>query len=125
MIRKPIGKVRGERRAKRQRRKLSIRKKISGTAERPRICAVKSNRHLVIQVIDDTVSKTIASVQTFGKKGVQGKVNRDGGKMIGQEVAKKLQAQNITQAVFDRNGNVYTGIVAAVAEGLRQEGIKI
>ena len=125
MMRKPVGKVRSERRSKQQRRKLAIRKKVSGTPERPRVCAIKSNRHLVIQVIDDTSSKTIASVQTFGKKGIQGKVNRDGAKVVGQEVAKKLQAQKITQAVFDRNGNVYTGVIAAVAEGLRQEGIKV
>ena len=107
------------------RRKLSIRKKVEGTAERPRICTIKSNRHFVVQVIDDTKSKTIASVQTFGKNGIKGKINREGGKLIGQAVAKKLQAQKIVQAVLDRNGNIYTGIVAAVAEALREEGIKI
>lgn len=124
-MRRPVGKIRDAKRAKQMRRRLAIRKKIMGTPERPRVCTVKSNRHVVVQVVDDTVSRTIASVQTFGKNGIKTKVNREGGKLIGQALAKKLQEQKIGRAVFDRNGNVYTGIVAAVADGLRAEGIKI
>ena len=125
MMRSPIGKIRSAKKAKQLRRKLSIRKKVVGTAVRPRVCTIKSNKHLVVQVIDDMESKTIASVQTFGKNGIKGKVNREGGKVIGQAVAKKLQDKKIVQAVFDRNGNIYAGVVAAVAEGLREAGIKI
>ena len=124
-MRKPVGKIQSLKRSKQLRRKLSIRKKVFGTAERPRICAIKSNRHFVVQVVDDVTAKTIASVQTFGKGAVKGKANREGGKLIGQMVAEKLQAQKITRAVFDRNGNVYTGVVAAVAEGLREKGIEV
>ncbi|MCY4643220.1 MAG: 50S ribosomal protein L18 [Bacteriovoracales bacterium] len=124
-MRKPIGKIGAPKRAKQMRRKLAIRKKVKGTAERPRICAIRSNRHLVVQVIDDVESKTIASVQTFGKNALKAKVDREGAKVIGQEMAKRLQKEKILEAVFDRNGNIYTGIVAALAEGLREGGIKI
>lgn len=124
-MRRPIGKVHNIKQAKRLRRKLSIRKKVIGTAERPRVCTIRSNRHFVVQVINDMESKTIASIQTFGKNAVKSKVNREGGKLIGQAVAKQLKARDIGQVVFDRNGNIYTGIIAAVAEGLREEGIKV
>ena len=124
-MRKPIGKVRELKKAKKLRRKLAIRKQIMGTEQRPRVCAIKSNRHLVVQVIDDVKSTTIAAVQTFGKNAVAGKLNREQGKLVGYAVAKKLQSKKIEQAVFDRNGNLYQGVVAAVAEGLREKGIRI
>ena len=124
-MRKPIGKVRELKKARKLRRKLAIRKQIMGTGERPRVCTIKSNRHLVVQVIDDVKSTTIAVVQTFGKNAVAGKINREQGKLVGYAVAKKLQSKKIEQAVFDRNGNLYQGVVAAVAEGLREKGIRI
>ena len=124
-MRKPIGRISSSKRANKLRRKLAIRKKVVGTTGRPRVCAIRSNRHFVIQVIDDMESKTIASVQTFGKGALKGKVNKEGGKLIGLAVAKKLKAQGIEQVVFDRNGNIYGGVIAAVAEGLREEGIKV
>ena len=120
-----MGKIHDPKKAKKLRRKLGIRKKVVGTMGRPRVCAIRSNRHFVVQVINDAESKTLASVQTFGKNALKGKVNREGGKLIGLAVAKKLKAQGIDQVVFDRNGNIYTGVVAAVAEGLREEGIKV
>ena len=124
-MRKTVGKVRAPKRASKLRRKLSIRRKVSGTPQRPRVCAVRSNKHLVVQVIDDSTSKTIASVQTFGKNAVVGKVSRELGKQLGQEVANKLKAAKITSAVFDRNGNVYTGVISHLADGLREGGIKV
>ena len=124
-MRKPVGKIKSAKRAKQLRRKLAIRKKLTGTQERPRVCTIRSNRHLVVQVVDDVASRTMISVQTFGKNAVVSKVNRESGKLVGQAVGKKLKDQKINQVVFDRNGNIYTGIVAAVAEGLREEGIRV
>ena len=124
-MRKPMGKVRDSKRLSHLRRKLVIRKRVVGTAQRPRICTVRSNKNLVVQAVDDTQSKTVVSVQTFGRKAVVTKVNREKAKIIGQTVAKKLSEQGITKGVFDRNGNIYGGIMASVAEGLREEGMRI
>ena len=67
-MRKPVGKIKSDSLAKRVRRKLSIRKKVAGTALRPRVCVTRSNKHLRVQVINDDEGKTLFSVQTFGKE---------------------------------------------------------
>lgn len=124
-MRKSLKKIKNESKAKELRRKLSIRKKISGTTERPRICATKSNKHLFVQVIDDVTSKTLFSVQTFGKNAISGGSNVEGAKSIGTAVAKALIEKNIKVAVFDRNGKKYTGVVASLADSIREGGIQI
>lgn len=124
-MRKPKKKVLNTNKAKQLRRKLSIRKTIIGTTERPRVCTVKSNKHLVVQVVDDSQNKTLFSVQTFGKNGVQAKCNVEGGKVVGASVAEKLKAANLTEVVFDRAGNRYTGVIKAVADTMRENGIKV
>lgn len=125
MIRKKLGKIGNESEAKRYRRKLALRKKINGTAERPRLCVLKSNKHLTVQAIDDVASKTLFSVQTYGKAAVKAACNVDGAKTVGATVAEKLKAANITTAVFDRNGYRYHGVVAALVDSARENGIKI
>lgn len=124
-MRKPQGKELNPSKAKRIRRKLSIRKTIIGTTERPRVCTIKTNKHLVVQVVDDSQNKTLFSVQTFGKNGVGGRSNKDGGKAVGVKVAEKLKEGNFTEVLFDRSGNKYTGVVAAVADAIRESGIKV
>ena len=107
--------------AKRIRRHKRVRAKISGTAQRPRISVFKSNIALRVQVIDDKEAVTILSGDTDSKKGT--KVEQ--AKELGQRLAKEMQAKKITEAVFDRGGNLYTGRIKALAESLREGGIKI
>jgi large subunit ribosomal protein L18 len=125
-MRKPQGKIKNDSVEKRTRRKLSIRKKVIGSSERPRICVSKTNKHLSVQVIDDQTSKTILCVQTFGKKAVQGAANNvEGAKVVGAKVAEALKSQKLNVAVFDRAGYKYTGVVAALANAIRENGIQV
>ena len=124
-MRKSLKKIKNPSKAKEQRRKLSTRKKIIGTTERPRICATKTNSNLFVQVIDDSSNKTLFSVQTFGKNAVGKGANIESGKTVGGSVASKLQEHKITSAVFDRNGKQYTGVVESIASSIREAGIQI
>ena len=124
-MRKSLKKIKSESKAKEQRRKLSTRKKVVGTADRPRICATKTNKNLFVQVIDDSTSKTILSVQTFGKNAVTSGVNAESAKTVGTKLAEALVGKDIKNAVFDRNGKKYTGVVAALADSIRAGGIQI
>lgn len=124
-MRKSIKKIKSASKAKEQRRKLSTRKKVVGTADRPRICATKTNKNLFVQIIDDASNSTILSVQTFGKNAVGGTANTEGAKVVGTKVAEALAGKNIKTAVFDRNGKKYTGVVAALADSIREGGIQI
>jgi len=125
-MRKIRGKISNESLAKRYKRKLSIRKKVNGTTERPRICAIRSNKHLVVQVVDDTISKTLFSVQTFGKTVEKGLANnKAGAKIIGGKVAELLKSNKIEKAVFDRGGFKYAGVIAELVTSIRENGIQI
>lgn len=103
-------------------RKKRIRAKISGTAALPRISVFKSNRTLYVQAIDDVKAHTLLALD--GKK-LNIKANKEGAKTLGAEFAKLLKAKKVSEAVFDRNGYVYHGVVAAVAEALRENGVKL
>jgi large subunit ribosomal protein L18 len=124
-MRKPNGKVKSESQRKRLRRKLSIRKKISGDSERPRVCITKSSKNLFVQVVNDDESQTLFSVQTFGKKAVEAKANKDGAKLVGAKVAEELKGKNISKIVFDRSGYKYHGVIAALADSIRENGIQV
>lgn len=124
-MRKPLAKIKNESKAKQMRRKLSIRKKVIGSTEIPRVCVVKSNKHIQVQVIDDSTHKTLFSVQTFGKNKVADKANTETAKIVGAKVAEQLKANKKETAVFDRNGNKYFGIIATVADSIRENGIRI
>ena len=125
-MRKLKQKIKNESLRKRFRRKLTIRNKIVGSAERPRVCTIISNKHIQVQVVDDLENKTILSVQTFGKNAVAGaQRNVEGAKVLGAELAKKLKAKGIESAAYDRNGRKYHGVVAALAEALRENGIRV
>ena len=106
----------------RLKRKARIRGKISGTASCPRITIFRSNKYLYAQAIDDTLGATIASID--GKKLKLGN-NKENAKQIGSTFAKELQKKGISNAVFDRNGYLFHGVVKEFAESMRENGIKL
>ena len=105
-------------------RKAHIRKRISGTPERPRMTVFRSNLHMYVQVIDDVAGKTLVSAST-GEADLKGLKNTvaDATK-LGEVVGKRLLEKNIDAVVFDRNGYIYHGIVKAIADGARAAGVK-
>ena len=125
-MRKTFGKIKDKSLKQLQRRKLSIRKKVVGTAERPRVCLVRTNKHISVQVIDDAASRTLLAVNTFGKKAVKGASdNAQGAKLVGAKVAEELKAHKINTAVFDRAGRRYTGVTSVLVDSIRENGIQI
>ena len=125
-MRKPIGKLKNAKMARKLRRKLSIRKRVIGTADRPRVCVTKSNKNIRVQVINDSKDQVLFSVQTFGKNAVaSAKANKEGAKLVGIEVAAKLKEKNIDVVVFDRNGNTYAALIGSLADSIRENGIKL
>ncbi len=111
----------------RERRKLRIRRKISGTNEQPRMTVFRSAKHIYAQVIDDVAGSTLVHASTLSRD-VRGAVTEDNktdaAKKVGQAVAKLLLAKGITKIVFDRNGYLYHGRVRALADGAREAGLK-
>ena len=103
-----------------------VRKKISGTTERPRLCVYRSNSHIYAQIIDDTVGNTLAAASTVEKDIAAqiGEMDKKGAaKLIGKIVAERAQAAGIKTVVFDRGGCIYTGRVAELAAGAREGGL--
>ena len=119
MLRKLLEKDR-----KRLKRKVHIRKRISGTAERPRMTVFKSNRSFSIQIIDDAKGHTLASASTLEKDLRSIKATVAGATQLGEIMGKRLLEKNIKTVVFDRNGYFYHGTVKAIAEGARKAGIQ-
>ena len=112
--------------AARGRRHLRLRKKVSGTAARPRLVVSRSSRHVFVQVVDDTVGKTVASASTMEAdvRALQGdKTER--AKKVGELVAERAKASGVEAVVFDRGGNRYHGRVAAIADGAREGGLTL
>lgn len=124
-MRKNTAKIKNETKAKEYRRKLAIRKKVIGSADKPRLAVTKSNKHLRVQIIDDVKSATLFSVQTYGKTKVANNANAESAKKIGAEVAATLKKNNLSKAVFDRSGKQYTGVIKALADSIRENGIQI
>jgi large subunit ribosomal protein L18 len=119
-------KIKSEKVAARVRRKVSIRKKLEGTAERPRLSVFRSAKHIYVQAVDDTTNTVLASASDLEeavKASLTGK-KKDRAKAVGKALASKLIARNITLCVFDRNGFIYHGRVSAVADGAREGGLK-
>jgi large subunit ribosomal protein L18 len=116
------------RKATRERLHRRIRKKVSGTAERPRLAIHFSGKHVYAQLIDDDASKTIAAAATT-QKDLSGKskvaANRASAEMIGKAIAERAKAQNIEKVVFDRGGFQYQGKVKALADAAREGGLKV
>jgi len=112
----------GKNRERRERIKMGVRKKISGTNDRPRLSVFRSNTGIYAQIIDDIKGVTLASASSIelGKK----TVNRENSKSVGKKLAEKAVASGIQAIVFDRNGYLYHGNIKAFAEGAREGGLK-
>ena len=118
---------------RRLKRKASIRKRIRGTAERPRLTVYKSNRYTYVQAIDDAAGATLVSASNLSKaqrsvrgqpqQGIANKVSEM--EKLGLLIGERLKAKSITAVVFDRNGYRYHGKVKAIADGARKAGIRL
>ena len=112
--------------AARSRRHLRLRKKVTGTGERPRLVVNRSSRHVFVQLVDDTRSHTVASASTMeadlreldGDKTAKAR-------RVGELLAERAKAAGVETVVFDRGGNRYAGRVAAVADGAREGGLSL
>lgn len=109
----------------RERRKLRIRKKLTGSMEKPRMSVYKSNKHLYVQLIDDVHGNTLASATTLSKNkaGVLSK-SKEEARRIGELIASKAKEKGIEKVVFDRGRFKYHGLIAALADGARNVGLK-
>ena len=112
------------RKMERQRRHLRVRRKISGTAERPRLCVFRSNTNIYVQVIDDVAGNTLVSASTLDKEIKTKHANIAAAKELGALIAKKAKAKKIEEVVFDRGGYIYHGVVKELAEAAREGGLK-
>ena len=112
-----------DRKMERARRHLRVRRKISGTAERPRLCIYRSNKNLFAQLIDDVTGTTIVSSSTLDKDIKTKASNKEAAKEVGTAIAKKAVAKKIENVVFDRSGYQYHGIVKEFAEAAREAGL--
>ena len=113
-----------DRKATRQRRHLRVRRKISGTAECPRLCVYRSNTNLYAQIIDDVAGNTLVSASTLDKDVKMKHANKEAAKEVGTLIAKKTAEKNIKTVVFDRGGYVYHGVVKELAEAAREAGLE-
>jgi large subunit ribosomal protein L18 len=107
----------------REKKKLKIRKRVTGSAERPRLCIFRSSKHVYAQVIDDATGLTLVSASTLDTDGVKG-ANKDACAAISKKIAKRAVAKNIKQVVFDRNGYLYHGRVKSLADAAREGGLE-
>ena len=109
----------------RRRRHARVRKKVHGTAERPRLAVYRSNNHIYAQVIDDRAGHTLAAASTVEadlRSGATG--NKDAAASVGKLIAERASAAGITKVVFDRGGFIYHGRIAALAEAAREAGLE-
>ncbi len=112
---------------KKQQRRNKIRRRIRstvfGSAEKPRLCVYKSNNHVYAQLIDDITATTLTSASTVDLK-KDGSTKTEAAGEVGKKIAKKAQDDGINTVVFDRSGYKYHGVIKALAEGAREEGLE-
>lgn len=111
---------------KRLRRKASIRLRIHGTLERPRLSVFRSARYVYAQAVDDTTGRVVAAASELEpalKEAVSGKPKKERARIIGKVIGEKLVARGVKQVVFDRNGFIYHGRVKEIADGARDAGL--
>ena len=111
----------------RRRKHVRVRKKISGTPARPRLCVFRSNTNIYAQIIDDEAGKTLVSASTLDKEvkaSIENGSNKEGAAAVGKKIAERALAANINEVVFDRGGYIFHGRVAALAEAAREAGLK-
>lgn len=121
IVKRAKGKV-----AARGRRHLRVRKRLSGTSERPRLVVSRSSRHIYAQIVDDTVGRTLVSASTMESdlRGFDGDKTAKA-KKVGELLAERAKSAGVEAVVFDRAGNKYHGRVAAIAEGAREGGLAL
>ncbi len=107
-----------------RRRHIRVRRKVSGTAECPRLCVYRSNANLFVQVIDDVAGVTLVSASTLDKEVKTKHSNKEAAKEVGTLIAKRALEKNIKTIVFDRGGYVYHGVVKELAEAARTAGLE-
>ena len=113
-----------DRKMERQRRHIRVRRKISGTAERPRLCVYRSNSNIYAQIIDDVAGNTLVSASTLDKEIKTKHANKEAAKEVGTLIAKRAADKKIVDVVFDRGGYIYHGVVKELAEAAREGGLK-
>ena len=112
---------------KRDRRKASIRKKVNGTAQRPRLTVFRSSKHIYAQVVNDDTAATLATASTLDEAlqaSLAGLKKSEKAKKIGAAIAERCKSKGIEMVVFDRNGYIYHGRVLALADAAREAGLK-
>ena len=115
-----------DRKMERARRHLRVRRKISGTQERPRLCVYRSNKNIYVQIIDDVAGKTLVSASTLQKDVKAELENTDDVKAaayLGKVIAERAKAKGIDEVVFDRGGFIYQGKIKALADAAREAGL--
>ncbi len=112
------------RKAERERRHKRVRRKVSGTAECPRLCVYRSNNNIYVQVIDDVKGNTLAQASTLDKEVKTKHSNKEAAKEVGTLIAKRAIEKNIKTVVFDRGGYIYHGVIKEVAEAAREGGLE-
>ena len=117
-----VGKT--DRKAERERRHARVRTKISGKAERPRLCVYRSNTNIYAQIIDDVAGNTLVSASTLDKEVKTKNSNVEAAKEVGALIAKRASAKKIKTVVYDRSGYIYHGVVKALAEAAREGGLE-
>ena len=113
-----------DRKMERTRRHIRVRRKVSGTAQRPRLCVYRSNTNLYVQIIDDVEAKTMVATSTLDKEIKTKYANKEAAKELGTLIAKKAKDKKIETVVFDRGGYIYHGVVKELAEAAREGGLK-
>ena len=113
-----------DRKMERVRRHVRVRTKVSGTAERPRLCVYRSNSNLYAQIIDDVKGTTLVSCSTLDKSVKTKHANKEAAKEVGTLIAKRATEKNITEVLFDRSVYIYHGVVKELAEAARENGLK-
>ena len=114
-----------DRKQTRVKRHLRIRRRLAGSAERPRLCVYRSNKHIYAQIVDDSAAKTLVCASTLDPelKDLSKTWDRESAKSVGALVAQRAKKQGIDTVVFDRGGYIYHGRIAAVAEAARAAGL--
>jgi len=111
------------RKEQRERRHARVRRKVSGTAECPRLCVYRSNSNVYAQIIDDVKGVTLVSASTLDKEVKTKHSNKEAAKEVGALVAKRAIEKNIKTVVYDRGGYIYHGVVKELAEAAREAGL--
>jgi len=117
--------VKGSAQNARKRRHFRVRKRVVGSAERPRLVVSRSSRHLVAQIVDDSIGQTLVSASTMESTLRESKDDKSAkAREVGVSIAKRAKEKGISTVVFDRGGNKYTGRIAALADSARENGLE-